>query len=147
MCVERIKQPFTTSDRELWFQVYKKCFEKDHQYLESKGKITLRSSNTTLAYCLVFGGKEYVYVAYVDNKPVGYLTMDSKGHIFMLMVNPQYQKIGIGASLLNRAIDDFPGDTTLDYYVSSEHLALYYTKFGFVEVGRCGDLVEMKRFH
>ena len=79
---------------------------------------------------------ETVYTAWDDGRLVGLVNAIDDGeltaYIHYLCVNPQYQKQGIGETLLNQMKDHYSGYLYLLIIAENESLIGYYEKNGFV---------------
>jgi ribosomal protein S18 acetylase RimI-like enzyme len=57
-------------------------------------------------------------------------------HIDQLYVDPSYQRRGVGSSLLDRALDNASGRTTLHVFEANGGARAFYEKHGFRQQDR-----------
>ncbi len=79
----------------------------------------------------------YLYICcYSDGSPIGFLDVVSNGvtdaYIQDVVVDPRFQKKGIGTNLINMAIEKLKSDNIYSISVLFEEALLgFYKKFGF----------------
>jgi len=101
------------------------------------------------------GDPEMFLVAYEGGEPVGFISghrywhdrqLGEVGNIHELVVDPDFQGMGIGKALLSEALRRFSGDhgkVMLWVGEGNEKARKLYLKLGFREVGRAGVWIKM----
>ncbi|QFT87552.1 putative acetyltransferase [Bacillus sp. THAF10] len=80
--------------------------------------------------------KEYqIYLVLLNEKVVGMIAYNEE-EISQLYIHSDYQGIGIGTLLLNKAKNDSAGTLTLYTFEINKSAQLFYQKHGFTIIGR-----------
>jgi N-acetylglutamate synthase-like GNAT family acetyltransferase len=87
--------------------------------------------NLTLDYIIKKSEKRICFVAILDNKVIGYVSLDNN-EIKKLFVNPDYHKLGIGRKLMLK-IENISKKNNLNklFLKSSIYAENFYKKVGF----------------
>jgi putative acetyltransferase len=86
-------------------------------------------------YCRISSGWTWTLAMFDADVMMGFIAVRDL-HIDQLYVDPSYQRRGIGSSLLDRALDNASGRTTLHVFEANGSARAFYEKHGFRQQDR-----------
>jgi ribosomal protein S18 acetylase RimI-like enzyme len=122
---------------ELWIELHQVHFEKSLDFKHRYKNFTFYERKQSLLSC-ASKGELFIAVAYDGGRKIGYCVSslaDNTGEIDSIYVKPDYRKLHIGSTLMEKSLDWFNSfdvtTVTIKVAAGNEEAFGFYSKYGF----------------